>query len=114
MIFWKLRLLPAASGIVLLIVIVAGAVVAQTPTGAIVGTVTDAQGARVAGAAVSVQDQNSSFKRQTTANADGEFRLESLLPGNYKITVSTGNFAPSVYYIKVGVASAPTWIRSSS
>src|SRR5437870_10823364 len=54
------------------------AAVAQSPEGALVGTVLDASGARVAGAKVSIERLESAFQRSTTTDALGDFRFELL------------------------------------
>jgi hypothetical protein len=92
------------------IVIVVGVVLAQAqnPDGALVGTVTDSAGARVAGARVTAEARASKLQRQGTTNADGEFRLESLPPGEYRVTVSAAGFADFVLDVRVAVSSSPT------
>ena len=108
MITRKLRLLSVQSSILGLFVLMTVASFAQIPSGSLVGTVTDTHGSRVAGATVAVEDVGSSLKRQTVSNSGGEFRLESLPPGNYKVKVTAGNFAPAVYQVKIFVSSSPT------
>ncbi len=81
---------------------------AQTPQGALVGTVSDTNGARVAGATVSAQAIGSSLKREAATNAQGEYRVEGLPPDDYRLTVSAPNFSPIAYLVKLTVNSSLT------
>ena len=54
----------------------------QTPTGSIVGRATDAAHAAVAGAAVKVRNVNINLTRTVESQADGEFTISNLPPGN--------------------------------
>ncbi len=69
---------------------------AQSPEGAIVGTVRDSSGARVPGAYVEVQSLASGVKRESTSDNRGEFTIEFLAPGGYRATVSKPGFDPAV------------------
>jgi len=82
--------------------------VAQTPQGALVGSVSDANGARIAGATVSVEAEGALAKRHTKSNALGEFRLDSLPPGHYRVTVMAAGFATNTIELNVTVGSVPT------
>src|SRR5712692_911608 len=81
---------------------------AQTPQGALVGTVSDINGARIAGATVTAEAVGSSLKRVAATNSSGEYRLEGLPPSDYRVTVSATNFSPVTYVVKVTVSSSPT------
>src|SRR5438270_438113 len=69
------------------------AALAQNPNGALRGEVQDASGARVSGAQVVVTSAASSLKREVSANDRGEFRIEGLLPGPYRLSVAAKGFA---------------------
>src|SRR3989454_3496018 len=84
------------------------AAVAQSPGGALVGTVLDASGARVAGAKVSIERLESAFRRSTTTDALGDFRFELLAPGQYRVTVVAPGFAEAGSLIAVAVSSTPS------
>jgi hypothetical protein len=56
---------------------------AQSPEGALVGTVADATGARIAAATVTVSAKKFSFTRTVKTGKLGEFSVESLPPGEY-------------------------------
>jgi hypothetical protein len=60
-------------------------------TGTITGTVTDATGAVLAGATVTVST-TSGFKQSVTSNAQGVYTISGLPPGPYDISVSVPNF----------------------
>src|SRR5437868_11600537 len=81
---------------------------AQIPEGSLVGTVSDANGARVAGATVSAEAVGSSIKRQAVTNSVGEFRLEALPPNDYRVTATAPNFSPVTYVVRLTVNSSPT------
>ena len=85
------RLLASAVWLLSLLVIVA---IAQTPQGALVGTVSDTNGGRIAGATVSVAAVGSSLKRVAATNSVGEYRVEGLPPNDYRVTVTATNFSP--------------------
>jgi len=78
---------------------------AQNPRGALTGTVQDASGARIASANVSVQAVGSSFHREVTADQQGEFRVEDLLPGPYHVTVEATGFAQAKSDVQIAVSS---------
>ncbi|MBL8187056.1 MAG: carboxypeptidase regulatory-like domain-containing protein [Acidobacteria bacterium] len=57
------------------------------------GTVTDQQGAAVAGATVTARNIAQGTTRSDTTNADGEFQILALRPGLYEISVQAQGFA---------------------
>src|SRR5262249_52115379 len=81
---------------------------AQSPEGALVGIVNDDTGARIAGASVTAQDLANSFTRTTTTNSLGEFLIDPLKPGDYRVTIKANNFSTSIVDVKVSVGSKPT------
>jgi len=66
---------------------------AQTFHGAISGTLTDPSGAVVPNAQVQTIEIATSVNHNTVTTADGEFSLQELPPGAYKITVAAPGFA---------------------
>jgi hypothetical protein len=80
----------------------------QNPRGALVGTVVDATGARIGGAVVSLRQPATGFRRQTVANRDGEFAIQSLLPGRYEVRASASGFAEAAAEVNVPVSSTPS------
>ncbi len=96
--------LPICAGLLLILVSVSSLVRAQNPNGALRGEVQDASAARVAGARVVVQSNGSSMTRAATANDRGEFRIEGLLPGSYRVTVTAKGFAEATADVDVAVS----------
>src|SRR6266849_6379985 len=70
--------------------------VAQTFRGTILGTVTDASGALVAGATVKVRNVGTGLERTTTTSTDGSYAVPELPIGTYVVTVSQSGFQTSV------------------
>jgi len=68
------------------------AVFAQAVYGSILGTVTDPQGAAVAGAKVTVIDQRKGTQDTTTTNADGNYSVTHLVPDLYTVRVENAGF----------------------
>jgi hypothetical protein len=81
---------------------------AQSPQGSLVGTVSDTNGARIAGATVSAEAVGSPIKRQAVTNSAGEYRLEGLPPNDYRVTVFAPDFSPVTYAVRLLVNSSPT------
>jgi hypothetical protein len=65
---------------------------AQTFRGTILGTVTDASGAVVPGAKVTVKNTGTGLERSTETSADGSYSLPELPIGTYDVTVSQTGF----------------------
>src|SRR5581483_11223263 len=61
-------------------------------TGSIVGTVTDASGAVVSGAKVSIINRNTGQTITTTSNTAGAYNSGALVPGQYAVRVEAPNF----------------------
>src|SRR3989441_95686 len=79
---------------------------AQTFRGTILGTVTDASGAAVAGANITVKNQDTGILRTTQTTADGEYRVPELPIGTYTVTVEMSGFQTAITRdVKVDVAS---------
>jgi hypothetical protein len=78
---------------------------AQNSRGSLRGTVQDAAGGRIASATIVVQLSGSSVERRASSEERGEFRLDDLLPGNYRVTVSAKGFAPAQAEVAVAVAN---------
>lgn len=70
---------------------------AQTVTGAIRGTVTDPSGAIVSGAIVTATNTASAVATETKTNGAGEYSINFLQIGQYKITVTAPGFASASF-----------------
>jgi hypothetical protein len=69
--------------------------VAQSTTeGAIGGTIYDATGAVVPKSKITVRNNGTNAEQSTEANAEGYFRVNSLQPGAYTVTVAGSGMAP--------------------
>jgi carboxypeptidase family protein/TonB-dependent receptor-like protein len=82
-----------ALAIILFATFVAVAGFAQTTLGVIAGSVTDSSGAVVVGATVTVQRAEGGEPRTMQTAANGDYRIESLTPGTYTVTVSAEHFS---------------------
>jgi len=78
---------------------------AQNPRGSLRGTVQDATGARVASAKIVLQAADSSLRREAVSEDRGEFRLDDLLPGNYRVTVNATGFSSAQADVVIAVSS---------
>ena len=80
-------------------------VFAQSSTGTITGTLTDPQGAAIAGAKVLVVETSTNFQANSVTNGDGLYRVQSLMPGTYDVTYEAPGFKKVVQkglQLKVG------------
>ena len=66
---------------------------AQVLYGSLVGTVTDASGAALAGAKVTALADQTGASQEAVTDSSGIYRFTSLLPGTYKVTISAPGFA---------------------
>lgn len=69
---------------------------AQTDTSRITGTVTDAQGAAVPAATVTIVDTAKQVTRTAQSSADGNYDFPGIPPGNYTLTIEKTGFKKSV------------------
>ena len=90
--------------IFIFIVFIPAVIRAQNSYGALRGEVQDASAARVASARVVAQSNGSSVIREATANERGEFRIDGLLPGSYRVTVTSKGFAQATADVDVAVS----------
>jgi hypothetical protein len=82
--------------LVTIFLFLAATLVAQTFRGTILGTVTDASGALVAGASVKVRNVGTGQERTTTTSADGSYAIPELPIGTYAVTISQSGFQTAV------------------
>jgi len=78
---------------------------AQNPRGSLRGTVQDVTGARVPSARIVVQSVDSSMQREAASEDRGEFRLDDLLPGAYRVMVSAAGFVAARADVSIAVSS---------
>src|SRR5215469_15404606 len=73
-----------------------GSTMAQTATGRIIGTVTDAQGGAIAGAKITVTNTGTNISWNTVTNADGFYQVLDLPVGTYMVSVERDGFSKVV------------------
>ncbi|HKN17714.1 MAG TPA: carboxypeptidase regulatory-like domain-containing protein [Candidatus Sulfotelmatobacter sp.] len=78
--------------ILVLVLLAAVSLSAQTFRGTILGTVTDASGAVVSGAKVTAKNVATGSERTTETSADGSYSLPELQIGTYTVTVTLTGF----------------------
>jgi len=91
----------------LLLIAVAVVASAQTPTGALQGTVTDPTKAIISDAVVTVKNKQTGAERAVSSKSSGEFFINSLLPGEYEVKVVAKGFKTNLASatVQVGVTS---------
>ena len=67
-------------------------ILAQVFTGTILGTVRDSSGGVIAGATVTVTQEDTGLKRSFTTGGDGSYRFASLPVGNYDLSADRQGF----------------------
>src|SRR5215470_13414198 len=82
---------------------------AQAVYGSVLGTVTDQQGAAIAGAKVTVTSVGKGTSEETTSNADGNYTVSHLIPDVYNVRIEATGF--KAYEVKAIQVSADTGSR---
>jgi hypothetical protein len=75
----------------------------QNPRGALRGVVQDASGGRIQSAEIEIRE--SSITREAVTDDRGEFRLDDLLSGNYRLTVAAKGFAEARSDVTIVISS---------
>jgi len=91
----KSRVIISLLAVLVLVLSSAFAAHAQVTTAAVRGTVTDEQGAAIAGAEVTITNVDTSFSRTAIAGADGLYIFPDLPIGQYKIRATHSGFKSS-------------------
>jgi hypothetical protein len=78
--------------LVALFTLLAGAANAQTTFASITGTVTDATGAAVPGAAITATHKDNNYQYKAESNASGGYNIAQLLEGEYTVRVQAAGF----------------------
>jgi hypothetical protein len=88
------KLLTSAIRVFLAAVLVSLGVLSpgQAVNGTIVGTVTDASGAAVSNAKVTITEKSTSLVHQSTTNQSGNYTVPDLPPGDYNVTIEAAGF----------------------
>jgi hypothetical protein len=79
--------------------------VAQTPLGSIRGTVQDTTGARISSATITLRLNDSSLERNSQSGDHGDFRIDDLPPGEYRVTATAAGFSRAQASVRVQVSS---------
>ena len=91
LIFWRCILLPAVA-----FLFACSGTMAQTATGRIIGTVTDQQGAAIAGAKILVTNTGTNAHWDAVTNSDGFYQVLELPVGAYSVTAEREGFSKVV------------------
>ena len=86
----------------------AGVARGQAISGNIAGAVVDSSGAAVASADVNVSNINTGVGANTRTNGIGEYRLDNLLIGFYKVTVKSTDFRTTTVKVEVQLNTTAT------
>src|SRR6202165_786144 len=103
----RLRRQVLTIGCLYLLLYCTGAFVApaQEFRGALRGVVQDASGGRVPAAKIIVRAVESPLQREASSDSHGEFRIDDLLPGTYRVKVQANGFAEANSNVKIIVSS---------
>lgn len=82
--------------VVCLAVLLGAAALGQTTDAALVGLITDASGAAVAGATVAATNEATGLTRDGVTNEAGLYRISPLVPGNYTLTTKQSGFKTKI------------------
>ena len=81
--------------LLLLLAGLSASVKAQAVYGSVIGTVTDPQGAAVAGATVSVTDLTKNVTTTVRTNDEGNYTVTHLIPGRYRVKIEAQGYKTS-------------------
>lgn len=80
----------------------------QDTTGVIQGTIKDQAGALVPNATIEVKGVDVGFSRTATSNSNGEYFIQQLPPGRYRMTVTATNLAVAPREVQVNIGITQT------
>jgi hypothetical protein len=78
---------------------------AQSDTGAISGTATDATGGVIPGASVVATNKDNGLRLTGQTNSSGEFKILAVPRGNYSVVISATGFQPETAAVTITVSS---------
>src|SRR5213078_4213153 len=87
-----LRASLAVSAVLLVLFLSVPPLQAQVDTGSILGTITDASGAALSGAKVTLTNEGTGAALSTTTGADGVYKFTPLKVGSYRVTATYQGF----------------------
>ncbi len=85
----KSLIFPAVFALTIILFFAGQPAMGQVLTGTVKGTVVDPDGRPVAGATVTVTNQERATENRATTGEDGNFVIPSLVPGKYNLTIET-------------------------
>jgi len=94
--FVKLWRLSTAILVGVILAAFSAVVVGQAMNATLLGTVTDASGAVVSGAKVTITETKTGVSRSATTNEDGNYEFPNLPPGQYEVAVERDGFKKSI------------------
>ena len=84
---WSTSLLQTLAVLLICLLGAVPVAMAQGVSGRIVGTVVDATGAVIPNAAVTISNQDTGAITKVTTNGNGQYRADTLRPGNYQLKI---------------------------
>ncbi len=106
----NLRMVAAAFVVLFVALLLPGFAKAQTSSGTLVGTVTDASGASVPGVSVTAISKQYGFDHVAVTDSLGSYRIDGLQPGVYSVTFSAAGFNDLVVNYAILSGSVTTTI----
>jgi hypothetical protein len=85
------------------------AAMAQADLGSVSGVVTDASGAIIPKASITITNKDTSAVHTATSNSKGEFNITQLVPATYIVTITAPGFATATQNVTVTVGSQNTF-----
>src|SRR5580698_1132133 len=77
---------------------------AQTDTGRVTGSTTDPTGAAIPGVTITITNLQNNAVRVVTSGGDGNFAVNALLPGKYRVEVKANGFSSVVQSFSLDVS----------
>jgi hypothetical protein len=74
---------------------------AQAPSGSIIGKVSEWHGGPLAGARITVTNAQTHAETSVATDVSGEFAVENLPAGDYRVRIAAGGFVPEDKDVKV-------------
>src|SRR5215471_8362510 len=89
----QIKHVPGMIALLFVILMASGSALhGQTSTGSVNGTITDSNGAAVAGATAKLVNQSTKIETQVTTNQNGLFTFINVNPGMYTLRIESNGF----------------------
>ena len=95
-------------GFLAIVLLATGMAWGQSQNGSVSGVITDATGAVVSGATITVTNEATGAVRSTVSTSSGDYRVEGLTPQQYTVTVTASGFSTTkttAFDVSVGSAN---------